>query len=84
MMMPVPALLSPQNPDLTQTLLVTIGLSLIAFLATGGALVGFFRSLMIESDAGRVQFGRRSRLWLGVLIVLILIFSTLIAFIAIS
>lgn len=84
MMMPVPALLSPQNPDLTQTLLVTIGLSLIAFFATGGALVGFFRSLMIESDAGRVQFGRRSRLWLGVLIVLILIFSTLIAFIAIS
>lgn len=84
MMMPVPAVLTPQNPDLTQTLLVTIGLSLIAFLATGGALVGFFRSLMIESDEGRVRFGRRSRLWLGVLIALILIFSALIAFIAIS
>lgn len=84
MMMPIPAILTPQSPGLTHTLMVTIGLSLIAFLATGGALVGFFRSLMIESDEGRVSFGRRSRVWLGLLIALILIFSALIAFIAIS
>lgn len=72
------------SPDLATALFVTIGISLTAFIVTGGALVGFIRSLAAESRNGELVFGRRSRIWLGILIATILLFSGVIAFIALS